>query len=100
MDAQLHITPIRTYARVFALLITLTLLTIGTALSDMGVWHTPIAMGIAVTKAILVFLFFMHLLHSPKLIWLVAGGTILWLGIMFTLTLADYWSRGMVGQYQ
>ncbi len=100
MDAQPHITPIRTYTMVFAILIALTLLTVSTALSDMGVWHTPIAMGIAVTKAILVFLFFMHLLHSPKLIWLVAGGTLVWLGIMFALTLADYWSRGIVGKYQ
>ena len=100
MDAHPHVTPIRTYTIVFAILIALTFLTASTALSDMGVWHTPIAMGIAVTKAILVFLFFMHLLHSPKLIWLVAGGTILWLGIMFALTLADYWSRGMVGKYQ
>ncbi len=100
MDAQPHITPIRMYTTVFAILIALTLLTVSTALSDMGVWHTPIAMGIAVTKAILVFLFFMHLLHSPKLIWLVAGGTLVWLGIMFALTLADYWSRGMMGKYQ
>ncbi len=100
MDAQPHITPIRTYTTVFAILIALTLLTVSTALSDMGIWHTPIAMGIAVTKAILVFLFFMHLLHSPKLIWLVAGGTLVWLSIMFALTLADYWSRGIVGKYQ
>jgi hypothetical protein len=42
----------------------------------------------------------MHLLHSPKLVWLVAGGTIVWLIIMFVLTLADYWSRGIVGPFQ
>ena len=41
------------------------------------------------------FLFFMHLLHSPKLVWLVAGGTFVWLAIMFALTLTDYMSRGL-----
>lgn len=100
MDAHPHISPIRTYAVVFALLIALTMLTVATALAPMHAWHTPVAMGIALAKSILVFLFFMHLLHSPKLIWLVAGGTIVWLLIMFVLTLADYWSRGVVGPFQ
>lgn len=100
MASHSHITPIRSYATIFGILVGLTLLTMCTALSDLGVWHTPVAMGIAVTKAILVFLFFMHLLHSPKLIWLVAGGTIVWLGFLFLLTLADYWSRGIIGPFQ
>jgi cytochrome c oxidase subunit IV len=100
VDTHPHVTPIRTYTIVFAILIALTLLTVLTALSDMGVWHTPFAMGIALTKAILVFLFFMHLLHSSKLIWLIACAALVWLGIMFALTLADYWSRGVVGIYQ
>jgi len=78
----------------------LTLLTVFTALAPMGGLHTPVAMGIALAKAILVFLFFMHLLHSPKLVWLVAGGTVVWLGIMFALTLADYLTRGVVGLFQ
>src|SRR5262245_46106630 len=100
MDTSHHITPVRTYSIVFAILIALTLLTVGTALAPMHAWHTPIAMGIALAKSILVFLFFMHLLYSPKLVWLIAGGTIVWLIIMFVLTLADYWQRGVVGPYQ
>lgn len=100
MNEHHHITSVRTYSTVFAILITLTLLTIVTALQPLGALHTPIALAIAVAKAALVFLFFMHLLHSPKLTWLVAGGTIVWLAIMFALTLADYLSRGLVGKYQ
>lgn len=100
MDTHHQVTSIRTYTTIFVILIALTLLTVVTALSPMGGLHTPVAMAIALAKAILVFLFFMHLLHSPKLVWLVAGGTIIWLMIMFVLTLADYWSRGMVGQFQ
>lgn len=95
-----HVASIRSYATVFVILIALTLLTVFTALSPMGVLHPPIAMGIALAKAVLVFLFFMHLLESPKLIWLVACGAVVWLGIMFTLTLADYWTRGIVGMFQ
>jgi cytochrome c oxidase subunit 4 len=91
-----HVTSLRTYTTIFVILIALTLLTVVTALQPLGHWHTPVALGIAFAKAVLVFLFFMHLLHSPKLVWLVAGGTMLWLAIMFALTLADYWTRGMI----
>lgn len=90
-----HVTPVRTYVVVFAVLIALTLLTVLTALAPMGALHTPIALGIAMIKAILVFLFFMHLLQSPRLTWLVAFGTIVWLLVLFFLTLADYFSRGV-----
>jgi cytochrome c oxidase subunit 4 len=98
--AEPHVATVRSYVTVFLILVALTLLTVFTALSPLGVWHTPVAMGIAAAKATLVFLFFMHLLHSPTLIWLVAGGTFLWLAIMFVLTLSDYWTRGMVGPFQ
>lgn len=90
-----HVTPVRTYTIIFALLIALTLLTVVTALTPMGALHTPVALGIATLKAVLVFLYFMHLLHSPRLTWLVAFGTVVWLLILFFLTLADYWSRGL-----
>lgn len=95
-----HVASIGSYVAVFLILVVLTLLTVVTALSPLGPWHTPVAMMIAIVKAALVFLFFMHLLHSPKLTWLVAGGTFVWLGIMFALTLADFWTRGLVGRFQ
>jgi cytochrome c oxidase subunit 4 len=95
-----HVATVGSYVVIFLILVALTVLTVFTALSPLGHWHAPVALGIAVVKATLVFLFFMHLLHSPKVTWLVAGGTFVWLGIMFALTLADYWSRGIVGRYQ
>lgn len=91
-----HITSVRTYAMVFAILIALTVLTAVTAMSPMGNWHTAVALGFAFAKMLLVFLFFMHLIYSPKLVWIVAGGTSVWLIILFALTWADYYARGIV----
>jgi hypothetical protein len=36
----------------------------------------------------------MHLLYSSRLTWLVVGGAVLFLGIMLTLTMSDYLTRG------
>ena len=53
----------------------------------------PLALGIAVVKAVLVLLFFMHLLHSTRLTWVVIGASLFWLGILMVLTLSDYLTR-------
>src|SRR5262245_1798239 len=81
------------YGLIFAALLALTLTTVLVASAPMGGWHTPIALAIAVGKATLVVLFFMHALHSPRLTWIVILGSIFWLAIMLILTLADYFSR-------
>jgi cytochrome c oxidase subunit 4 len=94
-EALLH-GSLTTYYTVFAILIALTLLTVGAAylpLGQAGWVHTAIALAIAAAKATLVLLFFMHLWYSPRLTWLIAFGSLLWLAIMLVLTWADYWSR-------
>ncbi|MEZ4271145.1 MAG: cytochrome C oxidase subunit IV family protein [Myxococcota bacterium] len=58
-----------------------------------GYLNTPIALSIAGVKAGLVALWFMHLKNESKLTALVAAAGLLWLTIMFVLTLADYFSR-------
>ena len=91
---------VSTYFTVFGALIVLTGLTWGVSYLPLGnapaIVHTLIAMVIAGVKAGLVLLFFMHLWHSPRLTWLVAFGSLLWLAIMMVLTWADYWSRDWV----
>ena len=83
-----------TYFAVFGGLLALTLLTAVAADLPMPAWlHTPVALAIAAAKAAMVLLFFMHLLYSPRLIWLVAFGSLVWLAIMLALTWADYWTR-------
>ena len=49
--------------------------------------HAIVAMSIAVFKATLVVLFFMHVKYSTCLTWAVVAGSVFWLGILLTLTL-------------
>ena len=84
----------KTYYLIFGVLIALTILTVGAAYVTMPAWlHTPVALAIAAVKGTLVLLFFMHLWHSPRLTWLVAYGSLLWLAIMLALTFSDYLTR-------
>jgi cytochrome c oxidase subunit IV len=52
-------------------------------------------MGIAVTKAALVILFFMHVKYSSRLVWLVVAAAFVWLFLMLGITLSDYYSPHM-----
>jgi cytochrome c oxidase subunit 4 len=90
------VTP-RLYILVYAALLLLTLSTVLLARAPTGHWDVPIALGIATGKTVLVGLFFMHLLHSSRLTWLIVGGGVLFLAILVTLTLADYWTRAWLG---
>ena len=53
------------------------------------------ALAIASTKAVLVALFFMHLRHAERLVWIFAGVGLLWLFILLGLTLADFDTRAL-----
>jgi cytochrome c oxidase subunit 4 len=50
-------------------------------------------MTIAVFKATLVVLYFMHLRWSGRLIWIFAGASILWLFLLIGLVMADVLTR-------
>jgi len=89
---------IRNYVLVFVALLVLTATTTAVAFVDLGApWNTTLALGIAVVKASLVVLFFMHALYSRPLTWVFLGAGILCLIILFTFTLADYATRDNVG---
>ena len=86
-----------TYIIICVLLVAFTVLTVGMSFVHLGpVWRIVIGLGIAVCKASLVVLFFMHVLISPRLTWIVIAVVVFWLGILLVLTLTDYFSRGMV----
>ncbi len=89
-----HITSVGTYLAVFAALAVGTLLTWYASTLDLGILNTPIGLAIALTKATLVVLFFMHVLHSTRLTWVVIAAAFLWLGVLFVLTFSDYLTRG------
>ena len=63
------------------------------AFFDLGPLNTVAALGIAVFKATLVVLFFMHVKYSTRLTWAVVIGSVFWLGILLALTLSDYLTR-------
>ena len=90
-----HIVSVRVYVMIFLALMVGTALTVWAGLQNFpGQWNVIIAMTIAVTKATLVVLYFMHVRYSSRLVWLVFGSALLWLAILFALTFSDYWTRG------
>jgi cytochrome c oxidase subunit 4 len=87
----------RTFVIVCFLLVGLTVLTVGVSFADLpGIWHVVVGLIIAACKASLVVLFFMHVLISPRVTWIVIVVACFWVGLLFVLTLNDYFSRGMI----
>jgi cytochrome c oxidase subunit 4 len=91
-----HIAPKRLYYTVFGVLLVGTLLTVLAAAFDLGPLNNVVMLTIAVAKASLVVLYFMHVRWSSHLTWVVVMAGFFWLLIMFTLTMSDYVSRGWV----
>jgi len=89
-----HIVPKRVYYLIFGILMLCTYLTVQIAFFDLGALNIIAALGIAALKATLVVLFFMHAKYSPRLTWAVVVGSVFWLGILLTLTMSDYLTRG------
>lgn len=92
-----HVDSVKTYASVWLALLALTAATTAVSYVDLGSFSVVAALTIAVAKMLLVALFFMHVRHSTRLTKLVVVGGLLWLAILITFTLADVWTRGMIG---
>lgn len=71
-------------------------LTWSVAYVDLGAFNVIVALAIAIVKAILVALFFMHIKGSSAVLRLAAAVGVIWLMIMLALTLSDYFTRGWV----
>jgi cytochrome c oxidase subunit 4 len=80
-----HVVPVRVYLTVFAVLLLLTAATTWVAFIDLGRLNVVIMLVIAIVKATLVVLFFMHVLYSDRLTWLVvsSGFAMLMLLVVF-----------------
>jgi cytochrome c oxidase subunit 4 len=90
-----HIVQPRVYIMVFLALLLGTLLTAWAAFFNFpGPLNAVVALTIAVIKATLVVLFFMHVRYSPRLIALIIGSALFWMVILFALTISDYSTRG------
>jgi cytochrome c oxidase subunit 4 len=89
-----HISPKSTYYTIFGSLMLLTVITVSVAFLNLGVLNFPVALSIAILKATLVILFFMHVKYSSRLTQLICGTSFFFLVLLFGLTLTDYLSRG------
>ncbi len=89
-----HLSPKSLYYGIFAALMVLTATTVGVAFVNLGAFNFPVAISIAIIKATLVILFFMHVLYSSRLTKLIIVTGFFFLGILFVLTLSDYLARG------
>ena len=92
-----HIVSPRIYAVIGATLLMFTGVTYYAATLDLNhIYHglnVIVALAIAVFKATLVVLYFMHARYSPKRTQLVIIAGIFWLALLLLLTLSDYLSR-------
>lgn len=88
-----HIVSKTSYFLIFGALIVLTVVTYLVALVDWGSMNDVVALAVAVTKAVLVVLFFMHVRYSSRLTKIVVIAGFFWLAIMIVLTLSDYFTR-------
>src|SRR6476620_6300556 len=81
------------YVLIVSALFVGTVLTYYIAKIDLGIWNPVVALTIAVIKAVLVILFFMHVFYSNKLTKLTVAAGFFWLMIMITMSLSDYLTR-------
>jgi cytochrome c oxidase subunit 4 len=93
-----HIVPAKVYLQAFAALLVLTAATVGVAFFDLGggrlhVLNAVAALSIAVAKATLVVLYFMHVRYSHRLTWVFVGAGVFWLLILIALILSDMLTR-------
>ena len=91
--AEVHVSPVRVYAGILFALLVLTAATVEVARHDWGALNDVVALGVALTKATLVVLFFMHVKYAGKLVKTVVVAAFFWLLILFGMTVMDYVTR-------
>ena len=89
-----HVVPTKVYFTIYALLLVLTATTVAVAFVDIGLLNNVVALTIAVSKALLVILYFMHVRYGTRLTWLVVSAGFVWLLILIVFTLSDVLTRG------
>src|SRR5689334_4002410 len=90
-----HVISPRIQVGVLFALLALTALTVGVSFVELsGRWHMAAGLGIAITKATLVILFFMHVIHSSAATRAVVVVAVFWLvAVLLALMMTDYTTR-------
>ncbi len=81
------------YHTTFGLLLVLLAVTVAVAHVNLGAWSPLVAMTVAVVKAVLIVLYFMHVRHEVALVRVFAVAGFVWLGVMFVFLFSDYLTR-------
>lgn len=92
-----HIVSPKVYFAIFGALMVFTAITVAVARVDLEPYWGPlniiVALTVAVIKATLVVLYFMHAKYSSKLTQVIIIAGLFWLVIMLVFTLSDYFAR-------
>ncbi len=91
-----HVAPKSLYYTIFLALMVGTGVTVAVAFVDLGAINNVMMLTIACIKALLVILFFMHVRWGSRLTWIVVASGFFWLLILFTVTMADFLTRGWI----
>jgi len=86
-----HVSPKRLYYTIFASLMVLTAITVSIAFIPLGRLNFPVALSIAILKATLVVLFFMHVKYSSRLVQLMVMAAFLWLALLIAGAAVMIW---------
>ena len=84
-----HVVSPKIYALILTTLLVGTAVTVWVAQVDLGPWSLAVALTIAVIKATLVVLFFMHMKYSHRLNWIFFAAAIIWLILLISMVLVD-----------
>lgn len=92
-ESHHHIVSPVVYVIIGSALLVLTAITVAASYIEMGIFNPIVALGIAVLKATLVILFFMHVKYSTRLTKLTVAAGIFTFLVLVGMTLADYMTR-------
>jgi cytochrome c oxidase subunit 4 len=98
-DAHGHVSPLSLYYWIYGWLLVFTVITVGVSFwfgDALGAWSIPVAMAVAIVKATLVCMYFMHLKWDAKFNVFVFVSAIIAMLIFFTFTMMDVATRGLV----
>jgi cytochrome c oxidase subunit 4 len=92
-----HIVPKRVYYLVFLTLIVMTWVTAYVSTVDLGRLNVFVALSIAIFKASLVILFFMHVKYGTRLTKMIVLAGVYWLILLLFIVMMDLWTRNWMG---
>ena len=95
-----HISPLKNYMMVFGGLLVLTGLTYAVSYMNLGPASLPVAMLVALAKATLVCMYFMHLKYDERYHVFVFLSTLIFVGIFFPFTIFDLTARAKLSEEQ